>query len=158
MASDLIRTWRKHHKITMQLLDAVPAKSLADQYTDRTRTVAAQFAHIHYVRVRNIDHRGGKELAGTVEAFEKGAQPKKTELKKALRQSSKGMEKLLKAAEEAGSVKSWKGSLTSYLAYHVAHEAHHRALAIVCMRMAGNKIPQESVYGLWDAWRVEDPR
>lgn len=59
MASDLIRAWRKSCQVTQMLLDAIPAAHLGDQYSKRTRTVAAQFAHIHYVRVRNLDFRGG---------------------------------------------------------------------------------------------------
>ncbi|TDJ79697.1 MAG: hypothetical protein E2O39_00440 [Planctomycetota bacterium] len=156
MASDLIRTWRKSGQITLMLLDAIPAAQLGDRYSKRTRTVAAQFAHIHYVRVRNLDLRGGPDLLGDLTAFEKGAQPGKGELRKALKASGRAMEKLLETAESAGKVRGWKGTLASYVAYHTAHEAHHRALAIVCMRLSGYKLPQESVYGIWDAWRKGD--
>ena len=156
MASDLVRAFRKSCQITQMLLDATPAAHLGDQYSPRTRTVAAQIAHIHYVRVRNLDLRGGPDLKGELTAFAKGAQPKKGELRKALKASARAMEKLIEAAESAGKVRGWKGTLASYIGYHVAHEAHHRALAIVCMRLAGHKVPQESVYGLWDAWRKGD--
>ena len=156
MVSDLIRAWRKSCQVTQMLLDAIPAAHLGDQYSKRTRTIAAQFAHIHYVRVRNLDFRGGPDLKGSLVAFAKGSQPKKGELKKALKASSSAMEKLLEAAESGGKLRSWKGTLASYVAYHVAHEAHHRALAIVCLRISGHKAPQESVYGIWDAWRKAD--
>lgn len=156
MDSDLVRAFRKSCQVTQMLLDAIPAARLGDQYTPRTRTVASQFAHIHYVRVRNLDLRGGKAALGDLEAFPKGYQPKKGELKKALTASGRAMETLIEAAESAGKVRGWKGTIASYVAYHAAHEAHHRGLAIVCMRLAGHKVPQEAVYGIWDAWRKGD--
>ena len=154
MTSDLIRAWRTSCRNTHSLLAAIPANCLGHRYSERTRTVAAQFAHIHYVRVRNLEFRG-PEFQGDVTAFEKGAQPGKRELQAALKASAAAMEGLLAQAEEVGKVKGWKGSLTSYLGYHAAHEAHHRALAIVCLRSGGHKLPQDVVYGLWDRWRKE---
>ncbi len=32
----------------------------------------------------------------------------------------------------------------------VAHEAHHRGLAMVAMRLAGRALSKELVYGQWD--------
>ena len=47
-------------------------------------------------------------------------------------------------------MKAWKGPPASFLCYLVAHEAHHRGLAMVAMRQCGRKLPQEVVYGQWD--------
>ncbi len=153
MPSDIVRAWRSNCRATMTLLDALPAAFLKDQYSPRTRTVAAQFAHIHYVRHRNLEFRGGPAFVGKVRPFEKGAQPKKRELQTALKASAKAMEKLIEHFEEQGKIKSWRGSLAQYLGYHAAHEAHHRGLAIVSVRLSGHKLPKEAIYGLWDLWR-----
>ena len=86
MKSEFTETWQTNNRITLALLDAIPSGALGDRYSERTRTVAAQFTHIHYVRVRNLKQRGPDFLADLSE-FPKGAQPKKGELKSALKGS-----------------------------------------------------------------------
>ena len=152
MASDLVTAWNVNNALNMKLLDAIPSKAMKDKYSDRTRTVAAQFAHMHNVRVYHLEKRGRHHL-GKLEGFERGAQPTKTQLRKALKASAAAVGKMLDEFEADGSVKSWKGPPATYLAYFVSHESHHRGLALVCMRMAGTKIPDEAKYGLWDGWR-----
>lgn len=154
MAGELTATWKIADQITQRFLRGIPAKALDAQYAPRTRTVAAQFAHIHYLRVKNLETRGGPEFVGSLECFPRGAQPKKTELEKALKASGLAMGRLVEKFETEGKVKSFSRSTpTAYLAYHVAHEAHHRALAIVALRVAGHKLPAEVKYDLWYAWR-----
>ena len=153
MDSEYVRAWKASAKVTQTLLKAIPADCLEDRYSKRTRTVAAQFAHIHYVRVRNLDVRGGRDLLDSVTTFEKGAQPGKRELQSALKESDAAMQELVARFVEAGAVKSWKGTLATYIGYHSAHEAHHRALAIVSLRLSGHKIPEEAKYSIWDTWR-----
>jgi uncharacterized damage-inducible protein DinB len=60
------------------------------------------------------------------------------------------VEALLRDAIASGRVAGWRGPPATFLAYLVAHEAHHRGLAIVALRAAGHRLPTEVVYGLWD--------
>jgi uncharacterized damage-inducible protein DinB len=62
---------------------------------------------------------------------------------------------LLAECEGKGRVASWKGPVETFLAYLVAHEAHHRGLVLASLRIAGLKAPPEVVYGLWEAWGRE---
>ena len=64
----------------------IAEECLEDRYSARTRTVAAQFAHMHNVRLRCLKHAAPK-LIGDVESFLKGAQPSKQELRQALETS-----------------------------------------------------------------------
>lgn len=152
MASDLVTAWKVNNALNMKLLDAIPAKAMKDRYSDRTRTVAAQFAHMHNVRVYHLEKRAGHHL-GKLAAFERGAQPTKAQLRSALKASAAAVGKMLDEFETEGTVKSWKGPPATYLAYFVSHESHHRGLALICMRISGTKIPDEAKYGLWDGWR-----
>ena len=152
MSSELADAWRINCAMSMLLLDALPKGGLEARYTPKTRTVAAQFAHVHNVRVYQIGKRGADHL-GALAAFPRGAQPTRAQLTKALKASEKAMAKVLTDIEGAGVVKGWKGPPASYLGYLVAHESHHRALVNVCLRMAGIKIPDEAKYGIWDGWR-----
>ena len=131
------------------LLDSLPVSYLKDRYAPRTRTVAAQFAHIHNVRVRWLTFADSKTL-GAAKGFPRGAQPTKAQLKKALLQSEKIVTRFLEKCEASESVKNWNGPPATFLGYLIAHEAHHRGLALVAVRIAGHKLPKEVVYGLWD--------
>jgi len=149
MPSPLVATWRMSNEATLFLLGKIAPAWLADRYAPRARTVAAQFAHVHNVRVRWLAFAGAPEAAG-LEAFPRGAEPKKTELKKALKASEKAVAKFLDACEEAGQVRQWNGPPATFLGYLVAHDAHHRALAMAALRVAGRAVPQEVVYVQWD--------
>ncbi len=147
MASDLVEAWRMSNEANLFLLESLPKDFLGDRYGSRTRTVAAQFAHIHNTRVRWLKHAAPK-LA--VDGFPKGAEPTKAQLKKALQSSEKAIARFLDEADAAGKVRHWKGPPTTFLGYLIAHEAHHRGLAMVAVRMSDHKLPQEVVYGQWD--------
>jgi hypothetical protein len=152
MESRIVAPWLTCNQITLKLLARIPEAALADRYAPRTRTVAAQFAHIHYVRVRNLQQRGPAFLDG-LESFPTGAQPAKGDLVAARASSGQAVAELLGRCEATGSVKSWSGPPSSYLGYLVSHEAHHRALAIVALRLGGHKMPQSVTHDIWYMWR-----
>lgn len=148
----LLEAWRKNNEANYLLLAGIPPQSMSNQYTKNTRTVAAQFAHQHNVRVFHLQRRAPYHL-GKLKTFPRGAQPTKTELKKALEASEKAVGHMLVEFEQAGKVKSWQGSPTTYLGYFISHESHHRGLIMVCLRFGGTKLPQKVSYGIWDSWR-----
>lgn len=147
--NDLVQAWDMNRAANELLLKSIPPAALGDRYGDRTRTVGAQFAHIHNVRMRWVGF-AAREFAGGVAGFPRGAQPGKRELTRALAASAGVIERYLDACVEAGRVKSWKGPPATFLGYLIAHEAHHRGLAIVALRTGGHKVPQDVVYGIWD--------
>lgn len=152
MKAQLAAAWRVCHGITLAFLDEIPEAALTARYSPKTRTVASQFAHIHYVRVRNLETRG-KPFLGDLESFPRGAEPAKRELAKALKGSGAALTKLLDECEEKGAVKSWSGPPSTYLGYLVAHETYHRALAVVAMRLSGHKLTPSLTQELWYDWR-----
>jgi hypothetical protein len=111
--------------------------------------VAAQFAHIHNVRIYHLEKRGRQFLDG-LETFAKGAQPARDELVAALAASEEAMASFLDRIEHLDHVKSWHGGPASFLGYLIAHEAHLRALVILSMRLAGQRLPREVVYNMWN--------
>jgi uncharacterized damage-inducible protein DinB len=157
MESQLTEAWLMNNEVNLFLLKNIPEEHLDDRYSSRTRTVAAQFAHIHNVRLMWAKH-AMPDLQGEAVSFEKGAKPTKEELHKALQTSEIVVKKFLEASEEAGKVKNWKGSPATFLGYLIAHEAHHRGLATVALRICGHKLSQEVVYGQWDWGKPRKPR
>jgi len=153
MSSNLAAAWRAAHQVTMAFVGAIPEEAFEDRYATRTRTVVSQFMHIQYVRVKNLQTRGG-EFLGDLAPFAKGAEPTKAELVAALEASGEALGRLFARIDEVGEVRSWSGAPPStFLAYHVAHEAHHRALASVALRSGGHKLPSDVTHGLWYTWR-----
>ena len=148
MPSPLVEAWTMSSEVNHYLLKKIPAPALSDSYAPRTRTVAQQFAHMHGVRIRWMQF-AAPELVGSLKAFPRGSEPTRAQLASALKKSDKMIARYLERCEEAGKVKNWKGSPPTFLSYLVAHEAHHRGLAMVAMRMNGRKLPQKTVYGQW---------
>lgn len=148
MKSQLAEAWTMSNEANLFVLKEIPAAWLKDAYSSRTRTVAAQFAHMHNVRLRWLKY-AAPALVGKVKLFPRGAEPTKKQLRDALKASEKVVTRFLEQGEAAGKVARWRGSPATFLSYLVAHEAHHRGLAMVAMRISGRKLPQELVYGQW---------
>ncbi len=148
MPSPLVEAWAMSNEANRYLLKRIPAACLQDSYAPRTRTVAQQFAHMHGVRVRWMQY-AAPDLVGNLKTFPRGSTPTKAQLTSALKASEKMIAGYLERCEETGAVKHWKGSPSTFLAYMVAHEAHHRGLAMVAMRTNGRKLPKKTVYGQW---------
>lgn len=148
--SDLAEAWRVNDHMNSTLLEAIPDASLGDRYSKRTRAVASQFAHLHNVRVSHLERRG-QDLAVGLNSFERGAEPTRRELVAALKKSTAAIAKLLDRGAADGKIKGWSNSPATYLGYLLAHEAHHRGLAIVSLRLSGTKLSKDVTYGIW-AW------
>ncbi len=81
MRPQLVEAWRMSSEVNLYLLDNIEEQYLDDSYSARTRTVGAQFAHIHNVRLRWLKHAAA-ELVGEAQSFTRGAQPTLKELKR----------------------------------------------------------------------------
>lgn len=157
MPSQLVEAWLMSHECNNYLLGEIDDQYLTDQYAPRTRTVAAQFAHMHNVRLRWLQH-AAPAYANRLESFPRGAEPSKSDLTAALEASASAIGRFLGGCDEAGSVPQWNGPPSTMLGYLVAHEAHHRALAIVAMRLSGHRLAQEVIYGQWQWGKKRNTR
>lgn len=148
MLDEILETWRTNDRLTRMLLAAVPEEGLGCTLSTRGgRDVARQFAHIHNNRVAQVVKRGrgrGKDLP----TFASKVSPARVELEKALHASATAVEGLFEAIEagQAGCMK--KGRIT-YLAYFVAHEAHHRGSILLTLKQCGHPVNRDVGMGLW---------
>ena len=128
---ELVDAWRTNQRINSYLLDRIDASGMTCTLSKRGgRDVARQFAHMHDVRVYQLEKRA-KHLATGLAKFQgKGAPkvvPSKTELNKALSASARAVEALLRGiAEGAPKMRGFKKGIFTTLSYLVSHEAHHR--------------------------------
>jgi len=136
------------------MLDVLPAEALEGRYAPRTRSVAAQFAHMHSVRVYHLEAHGRAFLAD-LRSYPRGAEPSRKEIRAAHLASAEAIAAFLGDCVAKGAVPGWHGPPATYLAYFVAHEAHHRGLAMAALRLSGFKAPDELKWGLWSGWNAE---
>ncbi len=106
--STLAAAWHRNTDANLFLLDHLTEKSMANRYSPRTRTVAAQLAHIHNVRLYHLNKRG-PEFMGKLQTFDRGAQPNRAHLIAALRYSSElWADRLLRPTTAAIRVQTWR--------------------------------------------------
>jgi uncharacterized damage-inducible protein DinB len=145
----LIDTWRINNRINLFLLDGIGDEDLTATLLSKGRSVCEQFAHIHNVRLMWLKASIPEALAGLAK-IEKGAATKAT-LADAMTASATAVEKILAASvENGGKVKGFKPHVTAFLAYLVAHDAHHRSQVILALKQAGKPLDKKLLYGMWE--------
>ena len=154
----LIDAWRTSHRVTVYLIENLPAElwSMSVPGSPR-RTVRSLAAHLHNARcmwIKMIGARHGVAVPRTVDA--RTVSP--SQLTRALERSSEGMVKLMQLGVERGGAlppAAWQNfptDLVHFLNYFVAHEAHHRGQLCLLARQLGHRLPAEIAAGLWQ-WK-----
>ena len=154
-AGEVVEAWRTNDRITRMLVEAVPdAGWTASLSTRGGRDVGRQFAHLHDVRIHQLQNRA-KDLAEGLEKFAtKGAPtrtPTKDEVLVALEASADRIATFLEeVAAGAPKRRGFRKGVATTLAYFVAHESHHRGSIILTLKQVGHPVPKDVRYGIWD--------
>ena len=152
LSNDLVEAWRIHDRIHRYLLGAISPEHLTFRAGSKGRTVGEVFAHVHNVRLMWLGTAAPERLEG-LEKVEKGDGGDASHLAAALTASGDAIAGLLAAALESGRVKGFKPHPAAFLAYLVAHEAHHRGQVTQTLRLNGHPLDPKVAYGLWE-WGV----
>ena len=155
---ELIAAWRTNHRVTTYLIENLPAELWSENIPGSPRrTVRMLAAHIHNARcmwVKMIGGRHGVAAPATVD----GRTVRPAELKRALERSNKSFIALIRLGIDRGGAippATWQNfptDLAHFLAYFVAHEAHHRGQLCMLARQLGHRLPVEVTGGLWQ-WK-----
>jgi uncharacterized damage-inducible protein DinB len=153
MEEQLIETWMIHQRINLYLLDALADEALGAALQEKGRTVYAQFAHMHNVRLLWLKSAAPELLKG-LEKIEPKAIGGREQLRVALEASGQAIAALLRQAMAAGGkVKGFKPHAVAFLGYLISHESHHRGQIGWTLKHAGHTLDQKAAYGLWE-WGV----
>ena len=155
----LIAAWRTSHRVTVYLIENLPAELWSEKVPGSPRkTVRNLAAHIHNTRcmwIKMIGAKHGVTIPKTVDINK----VRPSELAPALERSSKGIIDLIKLGVARGGdipAASWQNfpmDVVHFLSYFVAHEAHHRGQLVMLARQLGHRLPADVTAGLWQ-WKA----
>jgi uncharacterized damage-inducible protein DinB len=146
----VLRSFEIHNRIHLYLLDALhPDVWLATQPGGKGRTLAALIAHIHGVRLMWLKAGGGKALPAALEKTATIA-----EARKALQQTGTAIRDwLAPILNGSAKISGFKPDAWAFVAYLIAHEAHHRGQMLLLARQLGRPVDKSTSFGLWE-WGV----
>lgn len=151
MLDEMLEAWNTNNRINLFLLDRISEEGLRCSLSTRGgRDVARQFAHMHDVRVWQLENRA-KDLAEGLVAFASKESPPREQVKAALVASGEAIGAFLGALitgepKRRGSRKGW----VTHLSYFIAHESHHRGSILLTLKQCGHKLDQDTSYAIWN--------
>jgi uncharacterized damage-inducible protein DinB len=153
LAAQLLETWAIHDRLHRYLLDSLEPAQLAAKAGGKGRSVGAQLAHVHNVRLMWLKSAAPELLAG-LEKLEEPSRAEKAVLASALEASGRAIGSLLeRALAEGGKVKGFKPHAAAFVGYLVSHESHHRGQIALQLKLAEAPLSKKVGFGLWE-WGV----
>jgi uncharacterized damage-inducible protein DinB len=153
-----IAAWNTNQRVTAYLVENLPSELWSKNVPGvPRRSIRMLAAHIHNARcmwIKMIGARHGVVVPRTVDV----RRVRQAELARALARSSRGMVALIRLGIARGGAvpeAAWQNfptDLAHFLAYFVAHEAHHRGQICLLARQLGHRLPADVTAGLWQ-WK-----
>jgi uncharacterized damage-inducible protein DinB len=149
VADALLAAFDTNERINQYLLANLSAESWRAKPPDgKGRDIAAIVAHMHNVRVMWL--KAAAKGSDVPEQLDR-AKVTAPQASKGLDHSWKALSAVLKAALESnGQVKRFKPDAAGFIAYLVAHDAHHRGQVCMLARQLGHPVPRKAGFGMWE--------
>jgi len=143
-----------HALATSNQVDVFLVEHLSDELWSSVppggrKTIGAIVTHIHNVRCMWVTMLGRK-LGIEVPAHLGRAGVTREQALVALRESQAALSRLLEhGLASGGKVAGFPPDVMHFLAYFVAHDAHHRGQICMLARQLGHRLPPDVTAGLW---------
>jgi uncharacterized damage-inducible protein DinB len=143
----LLRAYDTNDRINHYLIQAVPAEAWRLKLVaGKGRDIASIVAHMHNVRLMWLKAAGKTTV---LPAKLEDATPESAIA--ALRESCAAVREVLaQALSTDGKVKGFRPDAASFLAYLLAHDAHHRGQISMLAKLLGHPISQSAMFGMWE--------
>ena len=147
----LLATWQTSSRVTAFLIENLPNEVWRSTIPGAPRrTVQMVGGHLHNCRCMWVKMLG-KKHGLTVPRSVDRRHVSRRQLVAALARSSRAISQLLEVGlANGGHLPGFSPpEVTHFLAYHVAHESHHRGQIVMVARQLGYRLPPEVTNGLW---------
>ena len=147
----VLATWQTASRLTSFLIENVPAEVWRSAIPGAPRrTVQMVGGHLHNCRCMWIKMLGKRHDLKVPEGVNRH-RVTRAQLLRSRDRSARAMGRLLKIGlENDGRLTGFSPpDVTHFLAYHVAHEGHHRGQIVMVARQLGHRLPAEVTNGLW---------
>ena len=145
----LLKAFNTNNRINQYLIDNIAREAWkAKPPEGKGRTVSAIVAHLHNVRVMWLKASAkGSDLPAQLDR----ATVTPAQASQALDQSCEALSEVIsEALHSDGRIKGFRPDVIGFLAYLIAHDAHHRGQIAMLARQLGHPLPQKINFGMWE--------
>lgn len=148
VADALLRAYSASARINQYLVGQLdPAVWKAPAPGPKTRTIAAQIAHLHNCGLRYLE-RTAPDFPVPAELDK--SRVTRAQAARALGAKRKAVLAIVGAAlKDDGRIVGFHHDAAGYLIYYMIHDAHTRGQIVLQARLLGHPIKQETMIGMW---------
>lgn len=148
LPSALLNAFNTNNRINQYLIDNLPTAAWKAKAPDsKGRTIAAIVAHMHNVRVMWL--KAAKADKIPLQLDRTTVTP--SQALHALESSRHAMGVIISRAMAGnGRVRGFRPDVAGFVAYLIAHDAHHRGQITMLARQIGHPLPQKAMFGMWE--------
>ena len=144
----LLTAFNTNNRINQYLIRNLPRAAWnAKPPGDKGRTIAAIVAHMHNVRVMWLKAAKAQEIPQQLDRNI----VTQAQATRALEESRHALSVVMSQALVGnGKIRSFRPDVAGFLAYLIAHDAHHRGQITMLARQLGHPLPQKAMFGMWE--------
>jgi uncharacterized damage-inducible protein DinB len=145
----LLNAFNTNDRINHYLIDNLARPAwIAKPPGGKGRSIPAIVAHMHNVRVMWLK---ASATSSRIPAQLDRAKLTPTQALRGLEQSRQALSVVISGALTGdGRVKGFRPDVAGFLAYLIAHDAHHRGQITMLARQMGHPLSQKAMFGMWE--------